>query len=135
MAEARDIEASETRGEDLVYEEVSFGTAFLIVTLYFLDNTTAVLQRTAEILEDKGKLVLGLIVEESLWARFYEKKRGRETPFEVSLASTTIARFWSYCAGPDSNTKEPSPPSFRRPARWNAWSFPGRVSPQMPVSR
>ena len=89
MAEARGIRVKAARGEDSVFPRSSFGTAFLIVTLCFLGDPAAVLLRTAEILEPAGNLVLGLIVEESPWARFYSKKKEQGHPFY------SIARFFA----------------------------------------
>ena len=89
MAEARGIQVKAARGEESVFPRASFGTAFLIVTLCFLGDPAAVLSRTADILQPAGKMVLGLIVEESPWARFYLKKKEQGHPFY------SIARFFA----------------------------------------
>lgn len=90
MAEERGIEVRAARGEDRVFPQATFGTAFLIVTLCFLEDPTAVLLRTGEILYPGGKIVLGLIVEESPWARYYLQKKNQGHPFYG------IARFYAY---------------------------------------
>jgi SAM-dependent methyltransferase len=90
MAEERGIVVTAARGDDSVFPQASFGTVFLIVTLCFLDEPAAVLMRTVEILKAGGKLVLGLIVEESPWARFYLEKKRAGHPFY------RIARFFAY---------------------------------------
>jgi SAM-dependent methyltransferase len=90
MAQERGIEVTPARGEDRVFPRASFGTAFLIVTLCFLDDPIAVLQRITEMLHSGGKLVLGLIVKESPWAHFYTQKKREGHPFY------SIALFFSY---------------------------------------
>lgn len=90
MAESRGIKVVRARGEDRVFPAGSFGTAFLIVTLCFLDDPPLVLRRTWETLKDPGKLVLGLITSESPWARFYLRKKEQGHPFY------SIARFYAY---------------------------------------
>jgi len=90
MAELRGIKVTRGRGEDRLFPQGSFGTAFIIVTLCFVDDPALVLRRTAETLKDYGKLVLGLITGESPWARFYLKKKEEGHPFYG------IARFYGY---------------------------------------
>jgi SAM-dependent methyltransferase len=90
MSQLRGIKVTRARGEDRVFPQRSFGTAFIIVTLCFLDDPSLVLRRTWEMLKDPGKLVLGLITRESPWARFYLRKKKEGHPFY------SVARFYSY---------------------------------------
>jgi len=89
MAELRGIEVIRSRGEDVAVPEASFGTVFIIVTLCFVDDPRSVLRRAREALQDRGKLVLGLIVSESPWAKSYRAKKEAH-PFY------SIAHFYGY---------------------------------------
>jgi SAM-dependent methyltransferase len=58
-----------------MFGEESFGTVFLIVTLCFLNSPHKVLEQARRILMPGGKLVLGLVLKESPWGRFYQQKK------------------------------------------------------------
>jgi SAM-dependent methyltransferase len=75
MARKRGINAFVSRGEHRFFDEESFGTVFLIVTLCFLDSPLAVLKEANRILTPDGKIVLGLVLKESPWGQFYQKKK------------------------------------------------------------
>jgi len=75
MARQRGIAASVGRGERLLFGEESFGTAFLIVTLCFVDSPLDVLHEANRILKPGGKVVLGLVLRESPWGKFYQQKK------------------------------------------------------------
>jgi SAM-dependent methyltransferase len=75
MARGRGINAFLGRGEQETFDEESFGTVFLIVTLCFLDSPLDVLRETNRILVPGGKLVLGLVLKESPWGQFYQVKK------------------------------------------------------------
>lgn len=75
MARHRGIKAFQGRGEQELYEQGTLGTVFLIVTLCFLDSPLDALKETNRILTPDGKLVLGLVLKESPWGRFYQQKK------------------------------------------------------------
>jgi SAM-dependent methyltransferase len=75
MAKRRGITAFLGQGEQELFDEESFGTAFLIVTLCFLDSPLEVLKEANRILIPGGKLVLGLVLKESPWGQFYKAKK------------------------------------------------------------
>ena len=75
MARKRGINAFLGRGEEELFDEESFGTVFLIVTLCFLDSPLEVLREANRILTPTGKIVLGLVLKESPWGRFYQAKK------------------------------------------------------------
>jgi len=75
IAKRRGINTFRGRGEEELFEEESFGTVFLIVTLCFLDSPLEVLKEAGRILTPGGKLVLGLVLRESPWGQFYQKKK------------------------------------------------------------
>ena len=75
MARRRGITAFLGRGEQELFDEESFGTVFLIVTLCFLDSPLDVLTEANRILMPGGKLVLGLVLKEIPWGQFYQQKK------------------------------------------------------------
>ena len=77
MARRRDITAFLGRGEQELFEEESFGTVFLIVTLCFLESPLDVLKEVQRILMPGGKIVLGLILKESSWGKYYQVKKAQ----------------------------------------------------------
>jgi len=58
-----------------MYDRGTLGTVFLIVTLCFLDSPLGVLKEANRILAPSGKIVLGLVLKESPWGRFYQQKK------------------------------------------------------------
>jgi len=77
MAKRRGINAFQGRGEQKLFDEGTFGTVFLIVTLCFLDSPLEVLKEASRILTPLGKLVLGLVLKESPWGLFYQAKKAQ----------------------------------------------------------
>ena len=75
MARRRGVTAFPGQGEQELFDAESFGTVFLIVTLCFLDSPLEVLKEAKRILMPGGKLVLGLVLRESPWGRFYQAKK------------------------------------------------------------
>jgi len=75
MARERGIKTFLGRGEQKLFNEGSFGTAFLIVTLCFLDSPLDALREAYRILAPGGKIVLGLVLKESPWGKFYQQKK------------------------------------------------------------
>jgi len=81
IAKRRGINAFQGRGEQELFDEESFGTIFLIVTLCFLDSPLEVLKEARRILMPGGKIVLGLVLKESPWGRFYQQKKDEDHRF------------------------------------------------------
>ena len=75
MARRGGITAFLGRGEQEPFDEESFGTVFLIVTLCFVNSPLDVLKEAYRILQPDGKIVLGLVLKESPWGKFYEQKK------------------------------------------------------------
>jgi len=75
MARKTGINAFVSRGEERLFDAESFGTVFLIVTLCFLDWPLKVLKEARRILMPGGKIVLGLVLKESPWGKFYQQKK------------------------------------------------------------
>lgn len=77
LARTRGVNAIVGRGEQRLFDEESFGAVFLIATLCFLASPRSVLRETNRILVPGGRVVLGLILKESPWGQFYERKKAR----------------------------------------------------------
>lgn len=75
IADSRGINVFQARGEQQLFDGESFGAAFLIVTLCFLDSPMDVLKEANRILIPTGKIVLGLVLRESPWGKLYQQKR------------------------------------------------------------
>ena len=75
IAKSRGINTIRGKGEDTILKEGSFRTVFLIVTLCFVDSPEAVLREAQRVLTPDGKVVLGLVLRESPWGKFYEQKK------------------------------------------------------------
>lgn len=74
MARKRGINVFLGRGEDAPIGNESLGTAFFIVTLCFVQSPLKVLIEANRFLKRSGKVVLGLVLRESPWGRFYQAK-------------------------------------------------------------
>jgi SAM-dependent methyltransferase len=90
MARQRGVNAFQGRGEQGIFDKGSFGTVFLIVTVCFLDSPLVVLKEASRILAPGGKIVLGLVLKESPWGRFYQQKKDEGHRFYK------YATFYSY---------------------------------------
>jgi len=77
MARRRGVTAFLGRGDQELFDEESFGTVFLIVTLCFLDSPLDVLKEANRILIPGGKIVLGLVLKESPWGQFYQAQKAQ----------------------------------------------------------
>jgi len=74
FAKRRGITVVKGSGEKLPFPDESFGSIFVIVTLCFVEKPEKVLEEASRVLAKDGRLILGLILKESPWARFYMKK-------------------------------------------------------------
>jgi len=90
MAKNRGISVFLGRGEEMPFQDGIFGTAFLIVTLCFVDSPTRTLGEAARLLKSGGKVVLGMVFRESPWGQLYHAEKQREHRFY------SHAMFYSY---------------------------------------
>jgi SAM-dependent methyltransferase len=90
IAKGRGITVFRARGEEEFFNKETFGTVFLIVTICFVDWPLAVLDEVHRILKPEGKVVLGLVLRESPWAEFYQRKKSQGHRFYE------YATFYSY---------------------------------------
>jgi len=63
-------------GEDLPFWDSSLDYIAIIVTLSFVDNPPEVLKEAWRVLENNGKLIIGIIDRDSFLGKFYQAKRG-----------------------------------------------------------
>ncbi len=90
FAKKREIAVIKGIGEKLPFRDESFGAVFLIVTLCFVNKPIKVLKESARVSRDDGSIILGLILRESPWASFYERKGRKGNVFYK------IAKFYSF---------------------------------------
>lgn len=90
MARGRGITGFQVRGEESFLAEETFGAVFLIVTLCFVGSPLTVLKEAHRILKAEGKVVLGLVLRESPWGKFYLAKK------EAGHRFYRHATFYSY---------------------------------------
>lgn len=81
IARSRGILTLKGSIEDISLPSESFGAAFLIMTLCFLENPAAALQKIRPILKPGGRLVVADVPADSAWGRLYLKKKRRGHPF------------------------------------------------------
>jgi ubiquinone/menaquinone biosynthesis C-methylase UbiE len=81
LASKRGIKVIPGRGEQHLFQPGSFRSVFLIVTLCFVNSPSEVLKEAHRILAPSGKIVLGLVLKDSPWGKFYEKKKMQEHRF------------------------------------------------------
>ncbi|MBN2380282.1 class I SAM-dependent methyltransferase [candidate division WOR-3 bacterium] len=81
MARSRGIKIIEGKGEDIPLPDNLLGTAFLIVTLCFVDDPEKVIAEAARTLKDKGFLVIGIVPAEFPWGRYYQEQGRKGHPF------------------------------------------------------
>ncbi len=67
--------------EALPYENGSFGTAMLIVTLCFLDDPVSALAECRRVLREDGNILVGLVPKDSPWGLAYARKGTEGHPF------------------------------------------------------
>ena len=90
MARNRHICVFLGKGENTPLRDELFGAVFLIVTLCFVDSPLKVLKEAYRLLEGNGKIVLGLVLRESPWGRFYQGRKEKGHRFYK------YATFYSY---------------------------------------
>ena len=75
IARKRGIEVFQARGEERVFDKEKFGTVFLLLALCFIDLPLPVLKEANRILKSGGKLVIGMVLKDSPWGKYYQKKK------------------------------------------------------------
>ncbi len=80
-AKKRGIRAARAVAESLPFPAFSFSAVFMIVTVCFLDNPLQAFAEANRVLKPDGMLVLGLILRDSRWGEFYERKKASGNAF------------------------------------------------------
>lgn len=68
-------------GEQLPLHRESAGTVFLLFTLCFLKETTAIFSECHRVLQKEGRLIIGVIPKESRWGIMLANKKKAGHPF------------------------------------------------------
>jgi SAM-dependent methyltransferase len=76
--------------EQMPFTDEAFATLFVIVTICFVASPLEVLRESHRVLVPGGKVVLGLVLRDSPFGRFYEEKKKRGHRFY------RYATFYSY---------------------------------------
>jgi tRNA-Thr(GGU) m(6)t(6)A37 methyltransferase TsaA len=81
MAEKRGVKTVHGYGEDLPFEDETFGCILIIVTLCFVEDPLAVLREAKRVVRKDGRIILGLVPRDSPWGAFYQEKKRAGHPF------------------------------------------------------
>jgi ubiquinone/menaquinone biosynthesis C-methylase UbiE len=81
MARKRGVKTVAGYGENLPFEDESFGCILIIVTLCFVDRPLDVLREAKRVLRKDGSVIIGLVPRDSVWGAFYEEKKRAGHPF------------------------------------------------------
>lgn len=81
IAANRGVKVVLGEGEYLPFRENAFDVVFMIVTICFVADPIAVLREVSRVLSDDGHVVLGLVLAENPWGKFYLQKKAQSHPF------------------------------------------------------
>ncbi|MCL4536929.1 MAG: class I SAM-dependent methyltransferase [Nitrospirae bacterium] len=90
IAEKRGVKIVHGYGEDLPFEDETFGCILIIVTLCFVENPLDVLREAKRVLKKNGSIIIGLVPKDSPWGIFYEEKKKAGHPFYSSARFYTL---------------------------------------------
>jgi SAM-dependent methyltransferase len=127
MAKRRGINAFLGQGELETFDKESFGTVFLIVTLCFLESPLDVLQEARRILAPGGKLVLGLVLKESPWGKFYQQKKRQGHRFYKYATFYTYEEVARLLEQADFSVEQVIATLFQKPAEVERMEPPQKV--------
>lgn len=115
IARRRGVNVFLANGEDSIFDEETFGTVFLIVTLCFVESPMDVLLETHRILKRGGKLVIGLVLRDSTWGQFYEDKRRQGHRFYSHATFYNFEEVQGLLEGAGFTVEQVSSTLFQRP--------------------
>jgi SAM-dependent methyltransferase len=81
MAEKRGVKTAHGYGENLPFEDETFGCILIIVTLCFVEKPLVVLREAKRVMKKDGRIIIGLVPKDSQWGAFYEEKKRVGHPF------------------------------------------------------
>lgn len=73
LAATRNVPAVQARGEALPFKDAQFGVVLVVVTLCFAPLPLALLRECRRVLADNGRVIVGLVLADSPWGRFYRE--------------------------------------------------------------
>ncbi len=77
LAKGRGIEVVLGIAESLPFREGAFGTLFFVVSVCFMASPLAAFREAYRVLEPRGKLVLGMVLRDCPYGRFYDELKNR----------------------------------------------------------
>ena len=77
-------------GENLPFREESISIVFLIVTICFVEEPIKILEEAYRVLKSNGMLVVGIVPRNSVWGRYYLRRK------ETGHAFYSHAKFYTY---------------------------------------
>ncbi len=89
-ANERGVKVVKARAEALPFKDDVFQGLLIVVSLCFFDKPAEALLEARRVLRKDGKLLLGLVLSDSPWARFYQQKAQQGHPLY------SVARFYSF---------------------------------------
>lgn len=81
LAAKRGVRVRQAPAERLPYPDAQFGTAFMIMTLCFVEDPLQALRECARVLRPDGVAVLTFVPRDSAWGEAYERKAQAGHPF------------------------------------------------------
>jgi len=79
-AQGRGVRVIQAKGDMLPFQNETFGTVFIVLTLCFVQAPLAVLSEAKRVLKREGSIVLGFIQKGSSWGALYEEKKKNGHP-------------------------------------------------------
>jgi SAM-dependent methyltransferase len=122
IAAKRGINVRQGVGEELPYEDGSFGGVIIVVSLCFVSDPERVLNEAARVLRSDGRLIIGMIPADSSWGIKYAAMAEDGHPVYSKASFFSVAEvvdmvksagfkkhnaFSTLIAGPDFEIKEP----------------------------
>jgi len=80
IAKRRGIRVETADGENLPFEDGSFGSVFILFTLCFVKEPERILSEAGRVLKQGGRLIVGIINRESGWGEYYLQKKAAGHP-------------------------------------------------------
>jgi len=91
IARASGVPVIRAMGESLPFSDRLFGGVLLIVTLCFAEKPATLLPEAARVLRPDGSILVGDIIKDSPWGRFYAEKKAAGHPFYRHAIFYTVA--------------------------------------------
>lgn len=99
VAERRGIHTVDAVGESLPYADRTFDGVLMTTTACFLADPAKALRECHRVLQDAGRLVVGLIPADSPWGRLYARKAAEGHPIYSAATFHTSAEVIGLAAG------------------------------------